>query len=75
LQLVRGRYRVRIVVPPALRPIIGKESLVKSLGTGNRAKADRLAVPYIAEFSTRVAEAERGPKARRHSCAYPPLRA
>jgi hypothetical protein len=28
LQLVNGRYRVRIVVPPALRPIIGKESLV-----------------------------------------------
>ena len=57
LQLVRGRYRVRIVVPPALRAIIGKESLVKSLGTGNRAKAERLAVPYIAEFSAMVAEA------------------
>jgi len=57
LQFVNGRYRVRIVVPPALRSIIGKESLVKSLGTGNRAKANRLAVPYVTEFAARLAEA------------------
>ena len=44
-------------MPPALRPIIGKQSLVKSLGTGNRAKPNRLAVPYNTEFATKLAEA------------------
>lgn len=57
LQLVNGCYRVRIVVPPALRAVIGKESLIKSLGTGNRSQAGRLALPYIAEFKARIAEA------------------
>jgi hypothetical protein len=57
LQLVSGSYRLRIVVPPALRAVIGKESLVKSLGTGNRSQAGRLALPYIAEFKSRIAEA------------------
>jgi hypothetical protein len=57
LQLVNGSYRVRIVVSPALRAVIGKESLVKSLGTRNRSQADRLALPYIAEFKSWIAEA------------------
>jgi DNA N-6-adenine-methyltransferase (Dam) len=57
LQCVKGLYRVRIVVPPVLRPIIGRESLVKALGTGNRAKASRLAEPYIAEFKARLRRA------------------
>jgi hypothetical protein len=57
LQLVNGSYRVRIVVPPPLRAVIGKESLVRSLGTGNRSQARRLALPYIAEFKSRIAEA------------------
>jgi hypothetical protein len=57
LQLVNGRYRVRIVVPRALRPVIGRESLCKSLGTSDRAKANRLAAPYIAEFTARLAHA------------------
>lgn len=57
LQLVNGRYRVRIVVPPALRPIIGRESLCKSLVTSDCAKANRLAAPYIAEFTARLAHA------------------
>jgi hypothetical protein len=37
--------------------VIGKESLVKSLGTGNRSLASRLAHPYIGEFKSRIAEA------------------
>ena len=41
----------------ALRAVIGKESLVKSLGTGNRSQASRFALPYIAEFKSRIAEA------------------
>jgi hypothetical protein len=29
LQLVKGRYRVRMVIPPALRAILGKASLAR----------------------------------------------
>lgn len=54
LQLVKGRYRVRMVVPAALRPIIGTGSLVKALGTGDRAQADHLAIPHVAEFNARL---------------------
>lgn len=60
LQLVNGVYRVRIVVPPALRPLIGKESLVKSLGTGDYATASRRSIPYIAQFKTKLANARLG---------------
>ena len=31
--------------------------MVKSLGTGNRGQAGRPALPYIAEFKSRIAEA------------------
>jgi hypothetical protein len=55
--LVNGCFRVRIVVPPALRPIIGRESLCKSLGTSDRAKANRPAAPCIAEFTATLAHA------------------
>jgi hypothetical protein len=54
LQLVKGRYRVRMVVPAALRPIIGTGSLVKALGTGDRAQADHLAIPHVAQFNARL---------------------
>ena len=57
LQLVRGRYRVRIVVPRLLRAIIGKESLVRGLATSHHAHAMRLAAPVIAAFKARLADA------------------
>src|SRR4051794_3095064 len=57
LRLVKGVYRVRLVVPPELRPIIGKESLIKSLGTSDRAEANRLAAPCVVDFKARVARA------------------
>jgi hypothetical protein len=40
-----------------LRPNIGKESLVKSLKTSDRGKANRLASPYIADFKARLVSA------------------
>jgi hypothetical protein len=43
-----------------LRPIIGKESLVKSLGTGDYATASRRSTPYIAQFKTKLANARLG---------------
>ena len=57
LQIVNGKYRVRIVVPPHLRPYLlpphtGKANLTRALGTGNKREANRLAVPWIADSNT-----------------------
>jgi integrase len=63
LQLVDGAFRVRIVVPPKLQshlppPHTGKASLTKALATGNKAEANRLAVPWIADFQATLNEAQ-----------------
>jgi hypothetical protein len=63
-QQVKGLYRVRIVVPPGLRPFLppphtGKANLVKALRTGNEREANRLAVPIIADFLGMIEEAKR----------------
>src|ERR1700746_1576915 len=55
LQIVNGKYRVRIVVPPEFRPYLppphtGKANLTRALGTGNEREANRLAVALIADF-------------------------
>jgi hypothetical protein len=62
LQVVNGRYRVRIVVPPELRPYLppphtGKANLTRALGTGNEREANRLAVAWIADFQAAIASA------------------
>jgi hypothetical protein len=62
LQLVNGKYRVRIVVPPELRPNLppphtGKTNLTRALGTGNEPEANRLAVPWIADFQAAITSA------------------
>ena len=53
---------LRIVVPDDLKPHLppphaGKASLTKALGTGNKAEANRLSVPWIAEFQAAIAKA------------------
>ena len=62
LQIFNGKYRVRIVVPPELRPYLppphtGKANLTRALGTGNEREANRLAVPWIADFHAAIAGA------------------
>ena len=57
LQVVKGKYRVRMVVPPELRPIIGQANLTKWLGTGNEPEANRLSVPWIAKFQETIDKA------------------
>jgi hypothetical protein len=62
LQVVNGRYRVRIVVPPELRPYLpppytGKANLTRALGTGHEREANRLAAPWIADFQAAIASA------------------
>jgi integrase len=69
LQLVDGSFRVRVTVPPELQPHLppphtGKANLTKALGTGNEREANRLAVPWIAEFQaaiTAAAKVQRNP--------------
>ena len=62
LQIVSGKYRVRIVVPPELRPYLppphtGKANLTRALGTRNEREANRLAVPWIADFQAAIIRA------------------
>jgi hypothetical protein len=50
LQIVNGKYRVRIVVPPELRPYLppphtGKANLTRALGTGTEREANTLVQP------------------------------
>ena len=59
LQLVRGKYRVRVKVGPwPLQWILGKATLTKALGTADRDKAERLAGPIILEFKRQIAAAQ-----------------
>ena len=62
LQIVSGKYRVRIVVPAELRPYLppphtGKANLTRALGTGNEREANRLAIPWIADFQAAITSA------------------
>ena len=62
LQIVNGKYRVRIVVRPELRPYLppphtGKANLTRALGTGNKREANRLAFPWIADFQAAITSA------------------
>jgi hypothetical protein len=74
LQIVNGKYRVRIVVPRELRPYLpppytGKANLTRALGTGNEPEANRLAIPWIADFQaaiTGAASITEGP----HECDW-----
>lgn len=53
LQPHGGGYRVRIVVPPDLREIVGKSNLVEQIkGATGRADALRKSYPIIARFNT-----------------------
>jgi hypothetical protein len=64
LQIGNGKYRVRIVVPPELRPYLppphtGKANLTRAFGTGNERGVNRLAVAWIADFQAAITTAFR----------------
>jgi integrase len=66
LQFWHGNWRVRRPIPKHLQPIIGRGAcLTRSLGTGNRTEANRLAIPVLNEFAEMISLAEKG--------EYPPL--
>ena len=58
LQLVRGKYRVRVKVGQwPVQRILGKATLTKALSTADRDRAERLAGPIILEFKRQIAAA------------------
>jgi hypothetical protein len=59
LQEIKGGWRVRIVVPSALVPIIGKANLTRPLASRDRQKAKEEAAPFIAKFLAQIEDAKR----------------
>ncbi|MFO6446753.1 DUF6538 domain-containing protein [Erythrobacter sp. NE805] len=55
-----GTWEVRIVVPPEVRGVIGKNNLTKRLGRLTKSEANNRAAPVIAEFQARIAAARAG---------------
>ena len=43
----RDKYSARLVIPKALRPILGQNEFKKSLGTSNKTEAELRAAPLI----------------------------
>lgn len=56
VHFIRGRYVVRVTVPPELREIVGKRELVEPLG-GDKKAAERKAHGVIAGFLAQIEEA------------------
>lgn len=59
LQLHRGKYRVRIVVPEHLREVLQQTALLQPLGTADLREAADRKWPYVAKFKALLAEAEK----------------
>ena len=59
LQRIKGIWRVRIVVPRHLVPIIGKANLTHPLGTRDKHKAEKNATKKIDKFLAQIEDAER----------------
>ena len=61
LQPWKGKWRVRKPIPKAVQPVLGRgQYLTRGLKTPNRAEADRLSIPVVAEFEEMIELAERG---------------
>jgi integrase len=61
LQLWKGNWRVRKPIPKSVQALNGRgQYLTRGLGTANRAEADRLAIPVLAEFQDIIERAQRG---------------
>ena len=59
LQRIKGIWRVRVLVPIPLIPVVGKAVLLRSTGTRDKREANLRAVPIIAEFQAEITEAVR----------------
>ena len=55
-----NNWSVRVKVPKALRPRLGVEEFVKSLGTSDLKQANRLKWPVVAEFKRKIDACAKG---------------
>jgi len=62
-----GTWEVRLVVPLECRAVMGRNNLTKRLGRISPSEANRLAVPVVAEFQARIAEARISPAERQRA--------
>ena len=54
------KYSARLVIPKALRPILGQNEFKKSLGTSNKTKAELRAAPLILHWKKLIEDAKTG---------------
>ena len=52
------KYSARLVIPKALRPILGQNEFKKSLGTSNKTEAELLAAPLILHWKKLIEDAK-----------------
>ena len=57
--LKRGdKYSARLVIPTALRPVLGQNEFKKSLGTSNKTEAESRAAPLILHWKKLIGDAK-----------------
>ena len=52
------KYSARLVIPKALRPILGQNEFKKSLGTSSKTEAELLAAPLILHWKKLIEDAK-----------------
>ena len=52
------KYSARLVIPKALRPILGQNEFKKSLGKSNKTEADLRAAPLILHWKKLIEDAK-----------------
>ena len=52
------KYSARLVIPKALRPILGQNEFKKSLGTSNKTEAELRAAPLILHWKKLIEDAK-----------------
>ena len=53
-----NKYSARLVIPKALRPILGQNEFKKSLGTSNKTEAELRAAPLILHWKKLIEDAK-----------------
>ena len=52
------KYSARLVIPKALRPVLGQNEFKKSLGTSNKTEAELRAAPLILHWMKLIEDAK-----------------
>ena len=59
MRVINGRWRVRVVVPSALVPIIGKANLTRIIGSRDKQRDKKEASQFVAKFLAQIEDAKR----------------